>query len=93
MPALVGGVAFNEERMRAAISDDMYATDIALEQAAAGVPFREAYLAAKKKLDELEAPDAAASLAQRVSPGACADLRLEQIRERLELEMAAVQGG
>ena len=93
VPALVGGVAFNEERMRAAISDDMYATDIALEQAAAGVPFREAYLAAKNKLDELEAPDAAASLAQRVSPGACADLRLEQIRERLELEMVAVQGG
>ncbi|MEE4217133.1 MAG: argininosuccinate lyase [Xanthomonadales bacterium] len=86
VPALVRGMAFRPERMRAAISTDMYATDIALEQAAAGVPFREAYLDAKKKLDGLAAPDAEASLAQRVSPGACADLRLGQIRERLEQE-------
>jgi len=90
VPALVRGMAFRPERMRAAISTDMYATDIALQQAAAGVPFREAYLDAKKKLDELETPDAEASLAQRVSPGACADLRLEQIRERLEQEKAGI---
>ena len=90
VPALVRGMAFRPERMRAAISTDMYATDIALEQAAAGVPFREAYLDAKKKLDRLEAPDAEASLAQRVSPGACADLRLAQMRERLEQEKARI---
>jgi argininosuccinate lyase len=90
VPALVRGMAFRPERMRAAISTDMYATDIALQQAAAGVPFREAYLDAKKKLDQLETPDAEASLAQRVSPGACADLRLEQIRERLEQEKAGI---
>ncbi len=62
---------------------DMFATDIALERAARGVPFREAYLQAKKQLDRLDAPDAEASLAQRVSPGACADLRLDTIRQRL----------
>jgi len=86
VPALVQGMAFKPVRMREAISTDMYATDIALEQAAAGVPFREAYLEAKKKLDTLEAPDAEKSLAQRVSPGACADLRLDQIRQRLDQE-------
>jgi argininosuccinate lyase len=83
VPALVQGMAFNPDRMREAISTDMFATDIALERAAAGVPFRDAYLQAKKELDRLDAPDAKASLAQRVSPGACADLRLDVIRRRL----------
>ena len=83
VPALVQGMAFNPDRMREAISTDMFATDIALERAAAGVPFRDAYLQAKKELDRLDAPDAEASLAQRVSPGACADLRLDLIRCRL----------
>ena len=83
VPALVQGMAFNPDRMREAISTDMFATDIALERAAAGVPFRDAYLQAKKELDRLDAPDAEASLAQRVSPGACADLRLDVIRRRL----------
>ena len=90
VPALVRGMAFRPERMREAISLDMYATDIALEQAAAGVPFRDAYLDAKKKLDELDAPDAEASLAQRLSPGACADLQLAQIRSRLDKEKSRI---
>jgi argininosuccinate lyase len=93
VPALIAGFRFRPTRMRKAISTDMYATDIALEQAADGVPFRDAYLAAKKKLDDLDAPDAEASLAQRVSPGACADLRLDQIRQRLEKENARFHTG
>lgn len=86
VPALVSGLRFNEDRMREVISPDMFATDIALEHAASGVPFREAYLQAKKALDEIDAPDASQSLQRRVSPGACADLRLADIRQRLESE-------
>jgi argininosuccinate lyase len=48
------------------------------------VPFRQAYVDAKQKLDELEDVDPAESLAQRVSPGACADLQLDRLRQRLE---------
>lgn len=83
VPALIRGMTYRPDAMRAAISPDMFATDIALEQTAAGVPFREAYLEAKRRLDDLESPDVDASLAQRLSPGGCADLRLDQIRERL----------
>ena len=72
--------------MRAAISGEMYATDLALEQAAAGVPFREAYLAAKKRLDRPGAADPAESLAKRVSPGACGNLMLDRIARRLRAE-------
>jgi argininosuccinate lyase len=91
VPALVRDMAFNAGNMRAAISADMFATDLALEQSAAGVPFREAYLEAKKRLDQLEAPDVESSLAQRTSPGACGDLRLAELRGRLEREKQRIQ--
>jgi len=90
VPGLVRGLGFNERAMRDAISTEMFATDLALEQAARGVPFRTAYLEAKRRLDALEAPDAAASLAQRSSPGACGNLQLDRIRQRLERLMSGI---
>jgi argininosuccinate lyase len=70
--------------MRAAIEPAMYSTDVAIEQAAAGVPFREAYRAAAEvaaTAGDGRTPEG--SLAARVSPGASADLRLDILRERL----------
>ena len=43
LPELVRALDFDRARMRAAMSSDMYATDRAVELAAAGVPFRTAY--------------------------------------------------
>jgi len=83
VPALVEGLAFRERTMREAISLEMFATDLALENAARGVPFRTAYLEAKSRLDTIEAPDVAVSLAQRLSPGGCGNLLLDRIGERL----------
>ena len=88
VPVLVRGLQFNQQKMRDAITKEMFATDLVLEQAVAGVPFRNAYLTAKQVLDQIDAPDVAASLAQRTSPGACGDLQLDRIRRRLEQELA-----
>ena len=44
------------------------------------------------RLDAVEAPDASASLAQRVSPGACGNLLLDAIRERLEQQISRAEG-
>ena len=46
------------------------------------------YDEAKKHLDAAEAPDVAASLAKRSSPGACGNLMLDRIRQRLEQQMS-----
>ena len=92
VPPLIEGLEFKEEKMRQSISLEMFATDIAQANAAKGVPFRTAYLDAKKSLDEADGADAAASLAQRVSPGACGDLQLNRIRQRLEQEICAISG-
>ena len=84
VPALVLGLVFDEQRMRDAITTDMFATDLAQDEAARGVPFREAYLAVKRQLAELPEGDIEQSLARRISPGACGALSLEDIRARLD---------
>jgi argininosuccinate lyase len=85
LPDLLARFTWNEPAMRAAIEPSMHATDIAIEQAAAGVPFREAYQRAAQAGQAAHAGRSAeSSLAARVSPGAAADLRLDALRERLE---------
>ncbi len=79
----VSGATLNVERMREALDAGMFATDRAVELAAGGMPFRDAYREVGANLDALEAISPEESIAARVSPGACADLRLDEIGERL----------
>ncbi len=85
LPDLLARFAWNEAAMRAAIEPAMYATDVAIEQATAGVPFREAYRAAAAAAATVGAdrtPEQ--SLAARVSPGGAGALGLEILRARLK---------
>ena len=85
VPDLLRRLEWNEARMRAAIEPAMYATDVAIEQAAAGVPFREAYRAAAAAIETAgEGRSPEASLAARTSPGASGDPRFELLRRRLD---------
>ncbi len=84
VPDLLARLAWNEDAMRAAIEPAMYATDVAIEQAANGVPFRDAYRAAAESVTSAGAgrtPEN--SLAMRVSPGASGDLCLDVLAARL----------
>lgn len=84
LPALLGNLEWRPERMRAAVDAGMYATDVAVEQAAAGVPFRDAYRAAAESVDRAgDGRTPEGSLQARVSPGAAADLRLDLLHARL----------
>jgi argininosuccinate lyase len=86
VPGLLAGLTWRTERMLGAIDSGMYATDLAIEQAAAGVPFRDAYraaAAAAARAGEDRSPSG--SLAARVSPGATAAPRLELLTARLAL--------
>jgi argininosuccinate lyase len=84
VPRLIEGLSFDEERMLAAITPECFATDRAVELAAAGVPFREAYKRVAAELETLDRGDASASLAIRVSPGAPGALRLGELEARLK---------
>jgi len=83
LPALLANLEWREDRLRAAIDSGMYATDVAVEAAVAGVPFRDAYKAAAASADSAgQGRTPEGSLAARVSPGAAADLRLEVLQSR-----------
>jgi argininosuccinate lyase len=82
LPDLLRNLGWKTERMRAALEPSMYATDLAVDLAKQGMPFRDAYRQAADPARWAEG-DPAASLAARVSPGAAADLRLDVLRERL----------
>jgi argininosuccinate lyase len=81
--ALLAAISWNAGAMRAAIDAGMYATDIAIELAQSGVPFREAYARAANPQLWQGRDDPEASLAARVSPGAAACPRLDVLRSRL----------
>jgi argininosuccinate lyase len=85
LPDMLARFEWKADRMRAAIEPAMYATDVAIEQAAAGVPFRDAYRAAAEtgaSAGEGRTPES--SLAARTSPGAGRGLMLDTLRARLD---------
>ena len=81
---LIAWMEFDRSKMAAAIDPVLYSTDVAIERVAKdGVPFREAY---KMPLTTEDLADRTpeASLQERISPGACGDLRLHELRQRME---------
>ncbi len=85
VPDLLAQLQWRADAMRAAIDPSMYATDVAIEAAVRGVPFREAYRAAAEAAGDAgcgRSPEA--SLAARVSPGAAGDPCLELLHDRLK---------
>ncbi|QOC22711.1 argininosuccinate lyase [Wenzhouxiangella sp. AB-CW3] len=84
VPGLLEGLEWDNQRMRAAVAPELHATDRANELVGQGHPFRTAYRMAAAELDEFAGRDPEASLAARVSPGACASLQLDRLQRRLE---------
>jgi argininosuccinate lyase len=82
-PRVIAGLTIHADRMRAAIDPALGATDKAVELAVAGAPFRDAYRIVGESLRDLGSIDADESVRKRVSPGACADLRLDFLASRL----------
>ena len=83
LPDLLRNLEWKPDAMRAALDPSMYATDQAVDLARQGLPFRDAYKQAADPASWAQG-DPEASLAARVSPGAAADLRLDELRRRLE---------
>lgn len=83
LPDLLRNLEWRSERMQAALEPSMYATDLAVDLARQGMPFRDAYREAANPARWAEG-DPQASLQARVSPGAAANLRLDALRARLD---------
>lgn len=83
LPDLLRNLEWRPERMRAALEPSMYATDLAVDLARQGLPFRDAYREAANPQRWAEG-DPASSLAARVSPGSGSALRLDLLQRRLD---------
>jgi argininosuccinate lyase len=78
--------------MRAAIEPAMYSTDIAMELAIGGTPFRDAYRQAAAEITKMKAQQNSInlkrtpeqSLAARISPGAAGNPQNELIQAELD---------
>ena len=82
LPDLLRNLEWKPDAMRAALDSSMYATDLAVDMARQGVPFRDAYVQAADPARWAQG-DPEGSLMARTSPGAAADLRLEALKDRL----------
>ncbi len=82
MTRVVDGLAFDAQRLRAAMSDELYAADAAYALVRQGVPFREAYrrVGADIAGGAFSAPDGAGHSAGSVQPQALGDLNEERAR-------------
>ena len=83
LPSLLAGLEWQNERMRAAIAPELHATDRANELVGQGKSFRQSYRQAAAELNELADRAPEASLEARISPGGCADLLLDRLKQRL----------
>ncbi|ACV25968.1 argininosuccinate lyase [Kangiella koreensis] len=84
VPELLSGVDICHANCEKAIEPAMFATDKAIELAREGVPFRQAYQQLKDNYQDLAQRSPLQALRDRVSPGACANLKLSEMADRLE---------
>ena len=83
MANVLAGVEFDEERIRQAVSPELFATARALELVRGGEPFREAYRRAAEEVGMLEAPTTAEALEIYVAEGSPGKANPDLIRRRL----------
>ena len=93
---MVRGLAIDEAALRAGFSPGVFATDAALRQVAAGVPWREAYHDVRDHLERLSTEDPDAAVAAKTHAGATAgldyalyDRRLKELRTSVSTRQTA----
>ena len=84
LPELIRDFKWQESRMLASITREMLMTDQALELAAQGTPFREAYQSVSGEADAPSPEEVRQSLINRRSPGGCGQLDVEVLQSRLD---------
>ena len=96
MAKVVRGMDIDETALRAGFIPGVFATDAALRQVAAGVPWREAYHDVRDHLERLSAEDPDAAVAAKTHAGTTGGLdyslydhRLAELRASIDSRLAA----
>jgi argininosuccinate lyase len=93
VPPAVRSMAPVRERIVAALTPDLYATDVAYQLVMEkGIPFRDAYIQVGQHIDEVQAPDHDATVRNRTHTGSTGNLRLPELLAAIREERAHWQG-
>ena len=82
MAALVKKMKVNRVALRKAFTPEVFAADEALRQVCAGVPFRDAYRAVRKSLEDVGTGDPDAAVAERTHEGAPGGVDVKMLETR-----------
>ncbi len=84
---LIEGLQVNEERLKQALSPQIFATDELCAQVKRGVPFRQAYRQVHQNLGELQRKEPEEVLRARTALGSPGNLGLGELQQTLDEEM------
>lgn len=87
---VVGSLQPNLERLEAACSPDLFATDVAYAMVREGTPFRDAYRQVAAQINELPLQDPHEHLKFRTHQGTSGDLRLDAAIATIDQRLAAL---
>ncbi len=74
----------NQDRLRAAFTPEIYATDVALEHVKAGSSFRDAYREVAATLSSLDSRNPDDTIGLRTSTGSAGNLGLEEVNKEID---------
>lgn len=84
MPKAVLSLAPVREKIEAALTPDLYATDVAYKMVREeGIPFRDAYVQVGRTIDQLTTPDHDATVTERTHVGSTGNLQLPGLAKRI----------
>ena len=83
MSLMATSLAVNADRLRAAFTPGVFATDYALELVAGGMPFRDAYQQVRSNLDALASENPDKAIAKKTHLGSTAGLDFNLYRARI----------
>ena len=91
MELVIKGLKVNKEKCIKACVPEIFATDKAIELAASGMPWRDAYKKVAKDLPKLKAEDPVANIKKKKHAGATGNLGLEKVSVKITKEMSEVK--
>jgi argininosuccinate lyase len=87
---VIEGLKVNKEKCMKACVPEIFATDKALEMAAKGMPWRDAYLKVAKDLKKLKAEDPVKNIKSKKHLGATGNLGLAKLESKVKAEKAEI---
>ena len=88
---VIENLAVNEQTLLESFTPELFAADAALEMAARGVPFRDAYKQIGLNLDKLANRDPRQNILSKTHLGAPGNLGLDALRRRLARELEQIK--